>query len=851
MKHIVMGILAHVDSGKTTLSEALLYASGSIKRLGRVDKGDAFLDNFALERSRGITIFAKQAVMPLENATFTLLDTPGHVDFSAEAERTLSVLDCALLVISGTDGVQSHTETLWQLLKRYNVPTFIFVNKTDLAGVSKSDVLAQLEARFGNGFMRFDGSKDDAFYEKVAMCGDNLLEEYLANGKISDDLIADAISKRALFPCLFGSALKLAGIETLLNTLILYAKEPVRQENFGAKIFKISRDNRGERLAHMKITGGSLKTKAMLTGEKANGEAWAEKANQLRIYSGEKFTAVDEAVAGEICAVTGLSFVHAGDGLGCEKHAAAPSLTPVLTYKLLLPPDADAHVMLSMLRRIEEEEPALNVVWNERAEEIHVQLMGEIQLEILQSLIAERYGVQVQFGQGSIVYKETIEKTVEGVGHFEPLRVSAAVHLVLDIAPRVIGIILKATCRSDDLDTNWQRLILTHLAEKNHLGVLTGSPLTDVQITLAAGRAHLKHTEGGDFRQATYRAVRNGLMCAKSVLLEPWYSFVLTLPSSNVGRAIADLQRMGGTLLPPENDGEVAVLKGSMPVETMRGYHTVVAGYTKGIGRLICTLDGYKPCHNAQEIIEKAAYDPEADIENTPDSVFCSHGSGFNVKWTDVANYMHLESVLKPKKEQDKPALMRRAAEYCAGLEQDKELLAIFERTYGTIKNRAFDVMRTPVKERTEVKAPQEYSEYLLVDGYNIIFAWDEVNAIAKDNLDLARRQLITMMCNYQGFKQCELILVFDAYKVTGGAGAVEKLHNITVVYTKEAETADMYIEKTVHTLAKNRRVRVATSDGTEQLIILGQGALRLSANAFHDEVKAVEKAIKEYLTTN
>ncbi len=849
MKHIVMGILAHVDSGKTTLSEAMLYVSGSIKKLGRVDKGNAFLDTFALERSRGITIFSKQAVMPIENTSFTLLDTPGHVDFSAEAERTLSVLDYALLVISGTDGVQSHTETLWRLLQRYNIPVFVFVNKTDLPGMTPEQIISQLGERFGEGFVRFDGVKDEAFYEKLAMCGDALMEEYLSNGKISDSLLADAVANRSLFPCMFGSALKLNGIELLLKILLDYSKSPAYGENFGAKVFKISRDAKGERLVHFKITSGSLKVKTPLFGIKSNGEAWQEKVNQLRVYSGEKYTLVDEAASGQICAAAGLSYVQAGDALGCEKSAEAPTLTPVLTYKMILPPDADAHIMLSMLRRIEEEEPSLNVVWNERSEEIHVCVMGEIQLEILQSLIAERYDVQVRFGQGSIVYKETIENTVEGVGHFEPLRHYAEVHLLLSPAPVGSGIQINSQCSTDLLDANWQRLILTHLSEKTHLGVLTGSPVTDIKITLMSGKAHLKHTEGGDFRQATYRAVRQGLMQAKSVLLEPWYAFTLRVPAANIGRAMSDLQRMGGALMPPENDGETAVLKGNAPVSAMRGYHTEVAGYTRGTGRLSCALDGYKPCPDAQKIIEETAYDPEADIDNTPDSVFCAHGAGFNVKWTNVAEYMHLDSVLKPEKQQTPPAMLRRAAEYCTGLEQDKELLAIFERTYGAIKNRAFDVMRTPVKERIELKTPQEYSEYLLVDGYNIIFAWDELNAIAKDNLDLARRQLITMMCNYQGFKQCELILVFDAYKVSGGTGAVEKLHNITVVYTKEAETADMYIEKAVHNLPKNRRIRVATSDGTEQLIILGQGALRLSAASFYDEVKAVEKAIKEYLT--
>lgn len=844
MKRLVIGILAHVDSGKTTLSEAMLYESGSIKKLGRVDHGDAFLDSYALERDRGITIFSKQAVLRAGSAEITLLDTPGHVDFSTEMERTLQVLDYAILVISGTDGVQSHTETLWRLLARHKIPTFLFVNKMDLAGADRAAMLTQLACRLHRGCVDFSANQlPETFYENLAVCDESLLARFFETGALEQNAVSKSIAQRKIFPVFFGAALKLEGVAAFLSALETYCEMPRYDAAFGAKVFKIARDEQGTRLTYLKITGGSLKVKT------AMGE---EKINQIRIYSGAKFAAADEVSCGTICAVTGLAQTYAGQGLGAETQSDLPMLEPVLHYRIELPPEADAHTALAKLRILEEEDPALHIVWNERLQEIHVQLMGEVQLEVLQSVLEERFSLRVTFGQGAIAYKETIADTVEGVGHFEPLRHYAEVHLLLEPGARGSGLQFASSCSEDVLDKNWQRLILSHLAEKTHLGVLTGSPITDIKITLASGKAHLKHTEGGDFRQATYRAVRQGLQQAQSVLLEPWYTVRLEVPADMVGRAMADLQRRNGNFQPPQTEGEFCVLTGSAPVACMRDYQREVNSYTRGRGRLVCSLQGYQPCHNAQEVITEIGYQSETDLENTADSVFCAHGAGFAVKWNDVPQYMHLESVLRVQTAPELPQnIRRRAAAYCATLEQDKELMAIFERTYGPIRTDKRQAFATAHREPTTPKTmPDRFTgpEYLLVDGYNIIFAWEELKALAKENLDGARQRLIQILCNYQGFRRCEVILVFDAYKVKNNPGEVEKCHNISVVYTKEAETADMYIEKVTHALAKNSRVRVATSDGAEQLIILGHGALRVSASAFREEVTQVENAIREFL---
>ena len=858
MKKLVIGILAHVDAGKTTLSEALLYCSGAIRKLGRVDHADAFLDTDAIERDRGITIFSKQAVLPLGDTEVTLLDTPGHVDFSAEAERTLRVLDCAVLVISGTDGVQGHTRTLWQLLKRYEVPTVIFVNKMDLAGADRAKVMAELKSRLDSGCVDF-GAAEDALYEEVAMCGETALERYLESGTVPDGTIRSLVARRHLFPCFFGAALKLEGVEELIAGLERFAPVPEYGDAFGARIFKITRDAQGNRLTHMKITGGALRVKSALTNRRpgmAEGDIWEEKADQLRIYSGTKFRPVDAAEAGTVVAVTGLTRTRAGEGLGFEREWTAPLLEPVLTYQLLLPEGTDPHTALLKLRQLEEEDPQLHILWNEASRQIHVQLMGEVQQEILQRRILERFNMEVGFGSGSIRYRETIEDTVEGIGHFEPLRHYAEVHLILEPATRGSGIILDTICPEDALDRNWQRLILTHLMEKEHLGVLTGSPITDVKITLAAGKAHLKHTEGGDFRQATYRAVRQGLMRAKSVLLEPWYAFRLELPTDQLGRAISDLQRMNGETEPPETWADETILTGAAPVAALRNYAREVTAYTRGRGRLSVVLSGYRPCAESDKVIEAIGYDPQRDVENTPDSVFCGHGAGYTVKWDEVPAMAHLPSVLRPKVQESTPAVnnARRPSAYAGTVEQDKELLSIFERTYGPVKNRSFQPPRRDLpagEEKRTIRPQPPRKEYLLVDGYNIIFAWDELKAMARDNLDAARKALCDLLCNYQGYKKCEVIAVFDAYRVKGGQGSVEKYHNIHVVYTREAETADAYIERTTYELRDKYRVTVATSDGPEQLIILGHGALRLSASAFHEEVERVEGQIAQALARN
>ena len=847
-KQIVLGILAHVDSGKTTLSEAMLYRAGVTRRLGRVDHKDAFLDTDALEKARGITIFSKQALLTAGDTDITLLDTPGHVDFSTETERTLQVLDYAVLVVSGTDGVQSHTETLWLLLRRYHVPTFVFVNKMDLPGMERQELLAQLNRRLGEGFVDFGAEQADRD-EALALCDENLMDRMLDAGQLQDADLILAIARRHVFPCWFGAALKLEGVDALLDGLDRYTRPAPALEAFGAKVFKVSQDEQGARLTWLRVTGGELKVKAQLTGE-ADGEPWAEKANQLRLYSGAKYTLTEAIGPGQVCAVTGLTKARPGEGLGAERDSDLPVLEPVLSYQVLLPEGADVHAALGKLHRLEEEEPQLHVVWNETLGEIHVQLMGEIQLEVLKSLLAERYGLEVSFGPGGILYKETITEAMEGVGHYEPLRHYAEVHLKLEPLPRGSGMQFAADCREEVLDKNWQRLVLTHLEEKQHLGVLTGSPLTDVKITLIAGRAHLKHTEGGDFRQATYRAVRQGLMLAKSQLLEPWYAFRLEVPAENIGRAMSDIQRMEGAFDPPESGEETAVLTGFAPVSTMRSYPMEVVSYTRGRGHLSLTLDGYRPCHNAQEVIAAIGYEPEHDLDNPADSVFCAHGAGFVVPWDQVRSHMHVDSGWgkSTRPEQEAAVPQRRAMAYRATLEEDAELLKIFERTYGPIKRDPLAAFRPVQKRERPDFAAEQWEiapEYLLVDGYNIIFAWDELNALSKESLDAARHKLMDILCNYQGYQKCVLILVFDAYRVPGSPGSIEQYHNIHVVYTKEAETADMFIERVTHEIGRNRRVRVATSDGMEQIIILGHGALRVSARMFHEEVQNVEKQIR------
>ena len=874
MKRLVIGILAHVDSGKTTLAEAMLYRAGVLRKLGRVDHRDAFLDTDAMERARGITIFAKQAVLDLpadaaglEETRLTLLDTPGHVDFSAEAERTLQVLDYAILVVSGTDGVQAHTQTLWNLLARYRVPTFVFVNKMDLPGADRAVRLRELRGRFGDGCVDFGPDAEADRAEALAMASETLMAEVLADGAPREADVITAIARREVFPCLFGAALRLDGVDDLLAALRRYTRQPEAAGAFGARVFKIASDDAGARLTYLKVTDGSLPVKATVTAREDARAPFAEKADQLRVYSGSKFRLTSEALPGDVVAVTGLTATYPGQGLGVQPDAAAPVLEPVLTYRLLLPEGGDPHTALRALRQLEQEDPQLHVVWQEALGEIHLQLMGEVQLEILQNLLTTRFGIEAGFDEGGILYKETLTAPVEGFGHYEPLRHYAEVHLLLEPAPRGSGIQLAAACRPDTLDGNWQRLILTHLAERTHPGVLTGAPLTDVKITLTAGRAHLKHTEGGDFRQATYRAVRQGLRTAARdghvALLEPWYNVRLELPAANLGRAMNDLQRMGGQTEPPAQQGGLAVLAGRAPVSELRGYAREVAAYTRGEGRLICTPAGYAPCHNAEAVIAAAGYDPDADTENPADSVFCSHGAGTVIRWDEAPARAHVASGLgRSAPGADDTAAgetrRRRADAYRGTLEQDKELLAIFERTYGPVRRRnpnqsadlaARRALGSAPKTARQAAAQPAGPEYLLVDGYNVIFAWDSLRSLAENDLDIARRRLQDTLCNYAGYRRCTVILVFDAYKVKGGVGSVERYHNIHVVYTREAETADMYIEKTTHELGRKHRVRVVSSDGAEQIIILGSGGLRVSARAFEKEVAAVEAEIREYLT--
>ena len=853
-----MGILAHVDAGKTTLSESMLYLSGTVRKLGRVDHKDAFLDTYALERDRGITIFSKQAVFSLGNKKVNLLDTPGHVDFSAEMERTLQVLDYAVLVISGADGVQGHTETLWKLLKLYDIPTFIFINKMDQQGTDKAALLSELKERLDEGCIAFDREESTETLEELAMTDEKVLDYFMEHESIRKEDICRLIKERRVFPCYFGSALKLEGVQELLCGFERYMEPYTGTEEFGAKVFKISRDDKGERLTFLKVTGGKLVVKMPV-----NLVDKEEKVNQIRIYSGAKYETVSEVESGGVCAVTGLVSSYIGQGFGVEKGTAAPFLEPVLTYQMILPDGADTTKVLRELKQLEEEEPLLNIVWNPALEEIHVQLMGEVQTEILKTMIAERFYLDVEFGTGQIVYKETIKNPVVGVGHYEPLRHYAEVHLKMEPLEAGSGLVFDADCSEDVLDRNWQRLILTHLQEREHPGVLTGSPITDMKITIVAGRAHLKHTEGGDFRQATYRAVRQGLKSAESILLEPWYSFVLEVPSDQVGRAMSDIGQMNGSFEGPEAEDKQGMVRltGTAPASEMRDYQREVWAYTKGRGRITFTLKGYEPCHNAEEVIEQIGYDSERDIDNPTGSVFCAHGAGFLVKWDEVPEYMHIKEDFLSEESDDtleeEQTITGNArlgnSSYSSGYGDDPELLAIMEREFGS-KQKERDrysgyrkqTVSAPMPRKTVIKDTEPKKEYLLVDGYNVIFAWEELNELAKASIDAARNKLMDILSNYQGFTGCTLILVFDAYKVKGSQGEVQKYHNIYVVYTKEAETADQYIEKTTHEIGRKYKVTVATSDALEQVIVMGQGAYRISARDFYEEVERTEKQIRE-----
>ena len=882
MKQLVLGILAHVDAGKTTLSEAMLYTGGSLRKLGRVDHRDTFLDTYALERERGITIFSKQARFSYENASITLLDTPGHVDFSAEMERTLQVMDAAVLVISASDGVQGHTETLWKLLKRYNIPVFIFVNKMDQEGADREALYAQLQDELHSGCVDFGAEGQMSFYENLALCEEEMLNQFLEKGQIEAEQIRTAIAERKVFPCYFGSALKLQGVEKLLQGIVTYGKTPHYPKEFGAKVFKITRDAQGNRLTHIKVTGGCLKTKSMLIGgeTKRCPECWEEKVNQIRLYSGEKYEVTLEVQAGAVCAVTGLGKTYPGEGLGREQDAPLPMLEPVMNYRIDLPEGIDAASMLPKLRQLEEEDPMLRILWEERSGEIHARVMGQVQLEILKAVIAERFGVEVSFGNGAIIYKETIGNVVEGVGHFEPLRHYAEVHLLMEPGEAGSGLAFATRCSEDILDRNWQRLILTHLEERTHRGVLMGAPITDMKITLVSGRSHLKHTEGGDFRQATYRAVRQGLMEAESVLLEPMYEFRLEVPESVVGRAMTDVEKRHGKFTLEQKNNGTAVLTGTAPASAMEGYQQEVLSYTKGFGRLLCRLKGYGPCHNVQEVLERNGYDPEEDTENPSASVFCSHGAGFVVPWYQVKEYMHLESSLQEEKEngeigeeywEQELADRRQAGRKSTSggpVEREEawigtdEIDSILERTLYANSRKGSNRKKegwqkssknshsspasgsSPVKR--VYKGKEQKPAYLLVDGYNIIFAWEELKALADINLDSARGRLLDILCNYQGMTKWELIVVFDAYRLQGHPTEVLDYHNIHVVYTKEAETADRYIEKFAHDNTGRYDITVATSDGLEQIIIRGQGCRLLSARDLQEQIHLAKQQLKE-----
>lgn len=885
-KNICIGLLAHVDSGKTTLSEAMLYLCGEIAELGRVDHGDSFLDNNAMERNRGITIFSKQAVMDFGETHFTLLDTPGHVDFSAEMERTLSVLDAAVLLISARDGLKSHTRTLWQLLKAYGIPTFVFVNKMDLAVRERADILEGLRNGLDPAVADFSGAADpakrEAFLDELTLCSESLTEKVLAGEDVTDGDIADAVNRRELFPCYFGAALKMEGVEALLEGLDRFTEDPCHPErsegsspvsglqsslSFGARVFKIARGDDGARLTFLKVTSGNLSVRDSQSGTDRQGQPWEEKITQIRVYSGLKHTNVDTAMPGQVVAVTGLNHTLPGDGLGRETRRQADFIEPFLTFTVLPEDGVDDHTALQKLSQLSEEDPMLRIRWNEQNAHIEISMMGEVQPEILKTQIRERFGFDVTFGDEQIVYKETIADTVEGVGHFEPLRHYSEVHLLMEPGEPGSGLVFSSICPEDELDRNWQRLIMTHLQEREHPGVLTASPITDMKISLAAGRAHKKHTEGGDFRQSTYRAVRNGLMKAECVLLEPWFDYTLEVPAENVGRAMTDIQRMKGTFEGPETDGETAVLRGRCPASEMKGYHTVLAGYTKGLGSLSCVLDGYGPCHNQDEVVEAIGYDPERDVENPADSVFCYHGESGIIPWYEVEEHMHLPSVLNGRGgtgEETDPDLMEKARAYRQVLASDKELMKIFERTYGPVKDRREigpKVLRAGAKSsdksaqalrkqfEAEKNDPRKKEiAYLFVDGYNVMNSWPELKELAKTDYGAARDQLIDILRNYQGFTGEKVTVVFDAYRVEGGSGSLTKIPNIEVVYTKENETADSYIEKVTLGLAKKHKVRVVTSDDLVQKIAFGHGALRCSSREFREEVKQIEEAIRRVI---
>lgn len=842
MKRIVIGILAHVDCGKTTLSEAMLYAAGEISKRGRVDKKDSFLDNNEIERDRGITIFSKQAQINFEDTEITLLDTPGHVDFGAEAERTLGVLDYAILIISATDGVQSHTQTLWRLLEHYKVPVFIFINKMDLPSSSRSELMGEIKKELSEACVDYSA---ESFAEEAAFCSEELFDEYEETGKVNSGSIINAVLSRRMFMCFFGSALLAEGTEEFFSAIRKYTVQRCTADEFGARVFKIAADERGRRLTYMKITGGRLKVK-----EELKGADWAEKADEIRVYSGAKYKSTQEVFAGSVCAVLGLSKTYPGEGLGFERGTKESVLEPVFSYEVQLPEGADVHAALAIFRRVEEEDPQLKVFWNELNQCIQVRLMGEVQMEVLKRILYDRYGLEADFKRGRVIYKETIESTAEGVGHYEPLRHYAEVHLLLEPGKNGSGVVFKTNCSEDILERRWQRLILTHLAEKTHIGVLTGSPITDIKITLVNGRAHKKHTEGGDFRQATYRAVRNGLMHAKSVILEPWYDFRLSVPVNNAGRAMTDLEQMGADFEPPAVEGEISVITGSAPVCGISEYQKSVTAYSGGRGRIMCSYSGYRPAKDQEKIIESIGYDCESDVENTADSVFCAHGSGFIVKWDKVYDYMHIPLYEKEPKAEAVTQMPRQAARQIA---DEEELLRIFEKTYGKVQIRNPKPMRSYSKPSSSFKAkplPQG-PEYLLIDGYNIIFASDELKKAAEESLDDARRLLTQRICNYQAMRENNVILVFDAYKVKGVERETEKIHGISVVYTKEAETADAYIEKVTKQLTSKHRVRVATSDNLEQMIIFGHGAKRVTANELMEEVRTAEEEIRNLIHKN
>lgn len=842
MGKIVVGILAHVDAGKTTLSEGMLYTSGAIRTMGRVDNRDAFLDTYALERERGITIFSKQAVFPLGTTQVTLLDTPGHVDFSPEMERTLQVLDYAILVISGADGVQGHTRTLWNLLRCYEIPTFVFVNKMDQEGTDAEVLLQELKNVLEEGCVDFSTKRDANFYEEAAVCSEDALEEFLETGRLKKETLQELFLERQLFPCFFGSALRLEGVKEFVEQMQELIKVPAYPETFGAKVFKIARDEAGNRLTYLKITGGSLKVKAVIEGQKVN---------QIRIYSGEKYEAVNEVEAGSICAVTGLSDTYPGEGLGAEQGTYLPVLEPVLNYQVIPTEGDDPILLLPKLRELEEEEPQLHIVWEEALQEIHVQLMGEVQLEVLKILIYERFGVEVEFGQGNILYKETIQNTVEGVGHFEPLRHYAEVHLLLEPGEPGSGVQCMSVCSEDLLDRNWQRLILTHLMETEHRGVLTGAPITDIRITLVSGKAHLKHTEGGDFRQAVYRAVRQGLKQADSVLLEPYYEYRLELPSENVGRAMTDIERMHGTFGLPQTEADRTILTGTAPVSTMRDYQKEVHAYTRGNGTLQCTLKGYAPCHNTEEVLAATGYDSERDTLHPTGSVFCAHGAGFLVPWYEVKEYMHLPSIMQEKpsdSSEEKQTAYRVPEETDAWIDTEEVDRIIAQSVSANKKQKTLPKKKLPeyYKSTSKPKKQEVREEYLLVDGYNVIFAWEDLKDLAQVSIDGAKGKLLDVLCDYQGMKKCNLIVVFDAYRVQGHKTEISTYHNIHVVFTKEAETADQYIEKFAHENGKKYNVTVATSDGLEQIIIRGQGCRLLSARELKDEIERTKKTLFE-----